>query len=173
MAHPNTAVNPRCDLTAERAREMLHYNADTGVLTWKVSVRSVRKGDVAGTINARGYRLIKLDGARYRAHRLAWLITNGTWPSDEVDHINGQKDDNSIANLRDVSRSVNSQNQRRARSDSRSGLLGVRFDKSRGNWRAGIGVDGKELSLGRFDTPEAAHDVYVDAKRQLHAGCTL
>lgn len=169
----NTSDKPHRELTAERAREMLNYDAETGVLTWKVAVRSVRRGDEAGNINARGYRVIKLDGARYRAHRLAWLITNGTWPTGELDHINGLKDDNRIANLRDVSRTINSQNQRRARSDSRSGLLGVSFDKSRGKWRAGIGVDGRERHLGRFNTQDAAHDAYIDAKRQLHAGCTL
>jgi hypothetical protein len=95
----------------------------------------------------------------------------GRWPNGVVDHINGDTSDNQWSNLRDVTHSVNCQNQRRAKRSNASGLLGVSFFD--GKPRASISVDGRPIHLGTFDTPEAAHQAYVEAKRKLHAGCTI
>jgi hypothetical protein len=153
---------------------MLNYDAATGVLTWKVSTGGhVRAGAEAGTITNHGYRRIMLDGTKYLAHRLAWYIAYGAMPAGQIDHINGNRADNRLKNLRDVSQSVNQQNQRRAQIGSGSGLLGVHYYKARGKWQAHITVGGRSRSLGYFAIAEDAQAAYLAAKRQLHAGCTL
>lgn len=167
MAKPN--------LTAARLREVLDYNPGTGGFTWKVrpSCR-VSVGGNAGSITDGGYCVIRIDRRIHRAHRLAWLYVYGEWPANMVDHKNGCRADNRIENLRAASHQLNAQNMRAARSDNSSGKLGVSWDSRRGKWLAQIkDADGKHRHLGRFATPEAAYDRYLDAKRSLHQGCTL
>jgi hypothetical protein len=174
-------------LTRERLRALLHYDPETGVFTWlprelaefsdaraQRSWNTKYAGKSAGGLNVvLGYVLIAVDGGRYFGHRLAWLYMTGEWPSRHVDHIDGQGWNNRWSNLRDVSAAVNLQNQRRARSNSESGLLGVHLDKRCGRYRAQIRVSGKVHALGYHDTAEEAHAAYVEAKRRLHEGCTL
>jgi hypothetical protein len=162
-------------LTAHRLRELLVYDGETGVFAWRASRGAgANVGAVAGTLH-QGYRKIRVDGVKHFAHRLAWLHVHGEWPAGEIDHVNGDKLDNRIANLRDVTRSTNKQNMREARADSASGFLGVLFRKTakRNPYAASIMVEGRRKHLGQFPTPDAAHAVYVNAKRQLHAGCTI
>lgn len=130
-----------------------------------------RKLGLAGAINNLGYRLIGIVGKKYRAHRLAWLYVHGAWPTGEIDHINGIRDDNRIENLRDVSNRVNQQNRRKALKSGSTGLLGVSPTKR--GFKAAISLNKASRYLGRFDTAEEAHAAYVDAKRELHEGCTL
>ena len=165
MATPN--------LTAARLRELLHYNPDTGLFTWLVSTtRRIRVGAVAGTLVTSGYVSIGVDRDLHRAHRLAWLYVYGEWPKHDIDHINGNRSDNRIANLRDVTRTVNLQNIRSAHKDKQSATpLGVYADKKK--WAAAIRVNGERCRLGTFDTPEEAHAAYLDAKRKYHEGCTI
>lgn len=157
-------------ITVERVRELLIYDSETGVFRWKVASTRVKIGDVAGS-DGDGYRVIRIDQRNYKAHRLAWLYVHGEWPAKDIDHINGVRSDNRIANLRDVSRSVNIQNLRRARSDNSSGLLGV--SRNRGRWRAVINLEGKRHHLGYFASADLAHEVYLEAKLKIHEGCTL
>lgn len=117
--------------------------------------------------------VIWVDGHCHRAHRLAWLHVHGVWPKDDVDHMDGNRVNNCIANLRDVDRSTNLQNMRSPGRPSKSGLLGVSWFERDRNWLARICVDGKNRYLGYFQTKEQAHEAYVAAKRKLHAGCTL
>lgn len=162
-------------LTAEALRALLRYEADTGkfIRIAKPSVYSATVvGAEAGTRRKDGYRMITLQGVTYMSHRLAFLYMTGAWPQQEVDHINGVKDDNRWANLRDVSKSTNKQNMRRAKRTSTTGMLGVCRSK-RGRYQATIHIDGRNKNLGIFDDPAAAHAVYVSAKRQLHEGCTI
>jgi hypothetical protein len=115
-----------------------------------------------------------IDGVRYQAHRLAWFYVNRCWPRGVIDHEHGHTENNRIANLRDVTRRINQQNQRRPHKDSRTGFLGVTKLKDTGRYQANIAsVDGIKHSLGCFDTPEEAHKVYVEEKRRIHEGCTL
>lgn len=160
-------------LTAARLRELLHYDPETGVFTWRVRTNShVAAGSSAGSLDGCGYMRIGISGTSHQAHRLAWLHVHGRWPDGDIDHIDGNREKNRISNLRDVAHSVNQQNQRRAHSRNKScGLLGVGAHRLR--WRAQIMVDGKRLHLGTFDTPEQAHDAYISAKRLHHAGCTI
>lgn len=163
-------------LTYDRARELLSYCAETGVLTWNVDrAYVVRAGDIAGTNGINGYRQIIVDGERHKAHRVAWLIANGKWAVGDIDHINGVRSDNRLTNLRDVSRSVNMQNQRVAHQCNQSGLLGVSPHKrnKKRPWAASINVGGKVMHLGYFATPEEAHAIYLANKRALHEGCVI
>lgn len=160
----------------EKLRSVLDYDRDTGNFRWRVPVGRngmVRRGDVAGWITDKGYVCIRVDGITRPAHRLAWLFVHGMWPSGDVDHIDGNRSHNAITNLRDVSRSINCQNAKRARKQNRSGLLGV-SKKRPGRWCAQIQVPGlRSKHLGYFNTPEAAHAAYLEAKRALHGGNTL
>lgn len=160
------------ELTAQRLREVLSYDAVTGVFTRRVrSGNGVKVGDVAGGKHGGGYITISVLGRKYLAHRLAWLYVHGQWPAGEIDHIDGRRDRNTFANLRDVSRSVNQQNQRQSRSDSTHGFFGVTRNGT--GWAARIWIGGKHFHLGTFDAPELAQIAYINAKRQLHSGCTI
>ena len=159
-------------LTYERLREVLHYDPETGVFTRLVRTSNrIKVGDVAGCSAGDGYVQIRVDGVRYLAHRLAFLWMTGEWPRDMIDHINGVRDDNRFANLRPATRAENMQNQRRAMSNSQTGLLGVTRVGKR--FMATIQVDGRKIHIGTFDTPEQAHEAYLAAKRRLHPGCTI
>lgn len=162
-------------LTAERLRELLHYDPETGVFTRLVAtVRGARfaAGTVAGSVHSQGYRTICIDGRSNKCHRLAWLYMTGEWPADMVDHANGIKSDNRWANLRSADRALNMQNLRKAQTNSRSGLLGVCIER-KGKFRAEIRFDGKRLHLGTHETAEAAHAAYLEAKREFHLGNTI
>jgi hypothetical protein len=159
------------DLTAERLRAVLDYDPETGVFTWKQRRKNCRVGAIAGSATVRGYIEIKIDGKHHLAHRLAWLHVHGTWPTNVIDHIDGNGSNNAISNLRDVTQSQNAENRKRAHANNKCGLLGV--GRSRSKWRARILLYGEELHLGTFDTPEEAHAVYLAAKRELHVGNTI
>lgn len=159
-------------LTAEMVRERLAYNPLTGELTWRSSNRNHLPVDgVAGWINGRGRRKITIGGRPYFAHRVAWLYVYGKWPSDQIDHINGDPLDNRIANLRDVSQFLNEQNQHRAQANNKTGYIGV---SRRANalatkpYRACIQVRGRGIHLGSYETADAARDAYLSAKRSMH-----
>lgn len=155
------------DLTAERLRELLHYDPETGVFTWRVSGRGPAKaGSIAGTIKPKGYRVIWI-GGNYKAHRLAWLYVHGHWPKDQIDHINHVKDDNRIANLREVTNGQNMQNRTHQR-NSPSGFKGVLGRTKSGRWPAKIASNGKQIWLGTFDSAELAYAAYCEAAARLH-----
>lgn len=160
--------------TVDRLRQVLSYEPSNGRLIWLVRRGvKVKAGDEAGT-NHDGYVRIKVDGRLILAHRIAWAMHFGLWPHDEIDHIDGNKSNNSIRNLRCVDRMVNMQNQRAAPSSNRScGLIGATWLKDRSCWSAQITVAGQKRHLGVFDTAEKAHAAYVTAKRLMHEGCTL
>lgn len=161
-------------ITAERLREVLDYEPGTGLFRWKVRTSNrISVGDVAGSLHKpTGYVFLFVDGGLIKAHRAAWLYLHGELPL-EIDHINGRRADNRIANLRDVSRSVNQQNLRAARGDTSSGLLGVSWHEGKKKWRAQIKTAGRIRFLGYRHSPDEAHALYVEAKRRLHAGCTI
>lgn len=160
-------------LTAKRLRELLQYNEETGIFTWATRRQRVSIGSAVGALTDRGYVVIDVMGRRYKAHRLAWLYVFGEWPKGDIDHINCHRADNRISNLRDVSRSVNRQNQRTAKAGSVTGLLGVSFDKDRRKYVAQININGKVKKIGRFDSAKTAHEAYLREKRKHHMGCTI
>ena len=162
----------KTDLTAERLHELLHYSPETGIFTWRKDVSPNRKrGSLAGSVNWKGYIVIRIDGSPYRGHQLAWVYINGRFPFGPIDHINTIKADNRICNLREATDRLNKENQISAQSNNRNGLLGVAPTGNR--FRAQIGSYGKQYYLGTFDTPELAHAAYLVAKRKKHEGCTI
>lgn len=159
----------------KRLKEVLNFDPETGIFTWLINTgKKQKKGKEAGCISSiSGYRVIGIDKRIYTAHRLAIFFINGIWP-DHTDHINGERSDNRINNLRDVSASMNSQNQRRARVDNKTtGLLGVHKCKDSKWFYARIQVNRTVIRLGRFVTAELAHAAYLEAKRLHHPGCTI
>lgn len=146
----------KTNLTPERLRELLHYNPNTGIFTWKVR-RNQRAtaGSEAGHREAKGYVSICIDGNDFKAHRLAWLYVHGCWPKNQIDHKNQAKHDNRIDNLRDATQSENLANTN-LRTTNTSGFKGVHFDTRAGKWRAQICVDGKRVNLGSFESMEDA-----------------
>lgn len=160
-------------LTAERLRQLLHYDPATGEFTWirvAPSTHNVKVGDRAGCLQ-HGYVRVRIDGNLIYAHCLAWLWMTGNWPADQIDHRNGNRCDNRWENLREATARLNSQNRRFAPKRTSSGFLGVR--PRRGGFEARICTGGHSKHLGDFRTAEAAHCAYVQAKRALHPGGTL
>jgi hypothetical protein len=160
-------------LTVEQLKNVLDYDADTGVFVWRTRPsKAVKVGDVAGCVEKRiGYVTIGIAGRIYKAHRLAWLYTYDKWPRGLIDHINGNKSDNRITNLRDVFADGNAQNVRSPNKRNKSGFMGVIWFQNK--WRASMSVNGKSKWLGDYSTPEEAHQVYLEAKRKYHAACTI
>ena len=148
-----------------RLREALSYDQETGQFRWLIGKH---KGEAAGTLHKSGYRYIQLDGRLHRAHRLAWAYVHGEFPKDHIDHINGSRDDNRIANLREATNAQNRQNMRHRRRDKSVGRLGAFWISSRGKWEARITVEGRCKFLGYFETEAQAHAAYVEAKAKEH-----
>ena len=154
----------KADLTAERLRKLLHYDQQTGLFSHRGT--AIRPGfSKIGSVNNVGYVYIGIDYNKYAAHRLAWLHVYGSWPGGQIDHIDGNKLNNSLANLRDVSRSTNLHNVFHATKRSKTKCLGVSYDASREKWSATIMMDGKCVFLGRFDNIIDARAIYLATKR--------
>lgn len=153
-------------LTAKRLREVLHYSPDTGAFTWKVSYARAQAGTVAGSVDAYGYTVIRVDTVLYKAHRLAWLYVHGAWPKRNIDHINRNRSDNRIANLRDVDQSVNTFNGKLRKNNS-SGITGVTWDADRKAWKAAIRVQYRVIQLGRFKNKSDAVAARRSAENRL------
>jgi hypothetical protein len=156
-------------ITADRLKELVNYDADTGLFTWKTTRRGCKVGNRVGCVAKNGYIVIRLDDALYLAHRLAWLYVYGSWPKEQIDHINRTRGDNRLSNLREVSNAENAQNKRTKA--NKSGFAGVRRENSK--WLAEIKVKYKLIRIGLFASPEEAHQAYINAKRKYHMASTL
>lgn len=152
-------------LTQERVKELLDYYPATGVFVWKVNKNRAKAGSTAGSPYSTGYVYIQIDGKKYKAHRLAWLYVYGCWPDKEIDHINRNRSDNRLGNLRDTDK--NSWNTGDYKNNT-SGYQGVSWHKHAKKWLAQIKVYGKQKHLGLFDTIEAANAAYIAAKEEHH-----
>lgn len=156
-------------LNADDARAVWTYNPETGDLIWNVKPSiGTKEGSVAGTLTAAGYRRVRYRRKHYLAHRLVWLHVVGEWPQDEIDHIDRNKLNNRIENLRVVGRKHNQQNQRAARKDNSLGTRGVCV--KRGRYVAQISIDGKVTHLGYYQSAEEAQAAYNKARAKHHAG---
>ncbi len=155
-------------------RERLAYDPITGDLTWRTRVKGAKVGAVVGCVcPVSGYRRVYILGRRLAVHRIAWLLTTGEWPASLIDHINGDRADNRLANLREADWHINAQNMRTGHRSGKSGLLGAHWVESAQKWQSQIQVKGCDVYLGRFATADAAHEAYVAAKRRLHPGGVL
>lgn len=136
------------------------YDPETGIFTYRVSTGRRKAGAVAGYIKGDGYRLIRLYGQWIYAHRLAWFYCTGSVPVQEIDHINHNRDDNRIANLRQVTRHQNMANMKV--------MKGWHYHKSDQKWQAMIRVNKRRIYLGRFDSEREAKQAYLQARAQYH-----
>lgn len=169
-------------LSCTRLKEVLSYDPDTGFFTFRlkrVGAGGIKHpGDRAGSIRPDGYRSICVDGVTLLAHRAAVFYMTGKHApvKTEVDHLNGERDDNRWANLRVASNAENRHNQRKPRqlvAGSKRKYLGVSWHSQKDKWRARIMVEGVEKHLGLFDSQEEAYAAYLAAKRIMHSGNTL
>ena len=159
-------------LTQQQVQDLLHYDPATGFFVWRVKpCKNLPAGTLAGSTNDEGYRVLRLGGKLQKAHRVAWLYVHGEWPSMCIDHINGIRGDNRIANLRCVTHRANMENQRSAHANSTTRLLGV--SKRGERYVARIRMDGQLRYLGTFATGEEASLAYLAEKRRIHAACSI
>jgi hypothetical protein len=153
-------------ITQAELKELLNYNPDTGVFTWNVSKPGRSFGSIAGTRHVNGYTHIQLNKKIYKAHRLAWLYVHGYFP-ECIDHINNDRDDNRIENLREATVTQNNHNSKLSKNNT-SGIKGVSWHKKSMKWCATIGVYGKTIYLGLFDNLELAELVITEARNKYH-----
>ncbi len=155
-------------LTLEQVREFLEYDPVSGLFKWrKRTSNRISVGDVAGVKAGNGYIYIALHDRRLLAHRVAWFYVTGKWPEEQLDHINRDRADNRLVNLRPASQSQNSCNGV-LRSTNKSGYRGVSWEKRKKKWQARIVKDRKQYLLGYFATKESAYDAYLEAASRLH-----
>lgn len=154
-------------ITGQTFERILDYCPETGIFRRKMHGRA---GKIAGQISTCGYRQISVrwEGKRLQlaAHRVAWMWMHGRWPKEEIDHINGDKRDNRIDNLRELTRGQN-QTAGPQHHDSTQPYKGV-FLLPSGRWRSWTMKDYKRIHIGVYDTAEEAHAAYVVARQQLH-----
>lgn len=155
-------------LTQQRLHDILNYDHETGVFTWKVgNKRNTKAGDIAGNVTNGGYIRIWINGKTHAAHRLSWLYLYGAVPTQQIDHINGIKTDNRLSNLRLATHAQNQQNTK-TYANNTSGFKGVTWSRWASKWVAQISIDGRQKRLGYFATAEDAYEVYCEASRRFH-----
>jgi hypothetical protein len=144
-------------LTYEELNEVLQYCPITGILYWKVDIGTrARVGTEAGYLHrATGYKRVMVNKVLNQAHRVCWLLYYGTWPTNYIDHISGDRSDNRVSNLRDVTKRQNGRNQKKPITNT-SGILGVNWSSRANKWVARGHTNIKRESLGYFDTIEEA-----------------
>jgi len=155
-------------LRLDELKHWLWYEPETGIFRWRYGTRNKTKKpwDVAGCKSNTGYVHITLKNKTYRAHRLAWMYIHNDFPKNFIDHINGIKSDNRICNIRDVTRSENMQNL--FKPQGRNIYIGVYKNQNANTWYSKIEINGKQIRLGTFKTPEEANIAYKKAKLIYH-----
>jgi HNH endonuclease/AP2 domain len=149
-------------VSAERVREALHYDPETGVFTWRINKGKMRAGAVAGGLGAKGYWQIGVDNVRYYGHHLAWLYMKDELPHSLIDHKDANRTNNQWRNLRVATIAQNAQNGV-IRPSNKSGRKGVSWHRGCGKWQTHIRINGKSVYLGLFDDLELAHQAYASA----------
>lgn len=151
----------------DRLREMFSYDAETGTLTLNQPQGGRLPGSIAGWLHHEGYRCVSVDNHKMPAHRVCWAIHYGSWPDRLVDHIDMDKCNNSISNLRLCNASENGCN-RLAPSNNTSGFKGVSFLRRENKYRAVIHKDRRRYEIGLYDTAQAASEAYNRAMEDFH-----
>jgi len=152
-------------------RSKIAYDPETGILT-RLFTYGTGRSNVMGTLTQKGYLMVRFKRKSYLAHRIAWLIQHGEWPAGQIDHINGNRADNRLCNLRDVDGFTNGQNRHGANKNNPLGTLGVYKTRS-GTFGAKIIANGRRRHLGHFGDVASAQSAYLAAKRKLHPGATI
>lgn len=152
-------------LTYEYLVTRLEYNKETGIFIWLTTKSNkIKIGDIAGSLQHEGYHRVSIDKKEYLSHRLAWFYIYKEWPKGQIDHINGIKNDNRIKNLRDVSHSINGQNQTKHRNGH---LVGTTWCKRDKKWIAYIYINRKRKHIGVFLSQQEAHEAYLLKRMEL------
>ena len=155
-------------ITQATLKELLNYNPETGNFIWVSSpANCIKVGDKAGSKDSYGYYKIAIQRKTYKAHRLAWIYVHGDIPNQPIDHINGDRADNRIQNLRVVTPKENQQNQKKFTNNT-SGATGVHWHVQHKRWQARIFVDGKRVDLGAFDDVVSAVAARKSAERKYN-----
>lgn len=136
------------DLTQKMVKDLLIYNPDTGVFTNRIDRRRIKAGDLSGTLNV-GYIRITINNKRCLAHRLAWLYVYGEMPISDIDHINHNRLDNRIENLRLADKVVNGKNMSKS-VRNKSGVVGVSWNTREKKWKAQISINKARKTIGAF-----------------------
>ena len=152
----NTMLKTKAELTQELLKVSLAYNPFSGEFVWisKKYSKTVKRGSIAGSVGKTGYRHIKLYGTKYLEHHLAWFYVYGVWPT-QIDHIDQDRSNNRIANLREVTVAENARN-RGIPSNNVTGAQGVRWCNQKNKWKAEIRMDGKKVFQRVFDNFDEA-----------------
>lgn len=146
-----------------KVSERLIYRKETGDFIWKKFPGTATPGAIAGQISAWGYVRIPLFGKKHSAHRLVWLMEHGELPSSQLDHIDGDKKNNHIDNLRLVTPSLNQLCNNKPRKGNKTGFVGVRVGRT-GKFKAQLRIKGEYRYLGEFMTAEEASAAYQSEK---------
>lgn len=145
------------------------YCPETGILIRRVKVgKRYEAGQIAGFTDPKGYRRVGINKQAFGVHQVAWYYFHEVWPEMEIDHINGDRSDNRISNLRLASRAVNAGNRHGPRKDNILGVIGV---QKRGyKYSARIQFGGKQRHIGLFESAEQAEQAYWKEKAKHTPG---
>lgn len=157
------------EIRHERLTALLSYSPEDGLFRWRVAKGNrAAAGRVAGSVGVYGYRTIRIDQRDYRAARLAWFYATGRWPATFIDHINGDRLDDRLSNLREASRAQNSANAK-TKNRKHDAPKGAHFHAASGRWTSSIQTNKKTIYLGCFATKEQAAEAYACAAKQHHS----
>lgn len=155
-------------MNIDRLQELLSYDSETGILRWKVKpAKNIAVGSVAGHLSKAGYVQVGIDGKLYFGHRIAWALYYNEQPPKMIDHINENKGDNRIENLRSATNAENMRNMGKTKRNS-TGFKGVTYNKKLKKYVASIGYNMKSIYLGLYNSAEEAHAAYCKAAKELH-----
>ena len=163
---PRTVRTDKERMSPAEVARMFLYDPLSGELARCDRGHGIKPGRPTSGKNGDGYRVVRVKDRMYLVHRLAWVLTHGEWPEADIDHINGVRLDNRIANLRPATRSLNNANSKRPRTN-KSGYKGVSWHAVGRKWLAQVKADKQNHYLGLFDDPVQAHAAYVEASRVL------
>lgn len=154
-------------VTQEELKRLFSYDPETGLFTRLIGRKGVAAGAIAGAVMLNGYIAIGIKPKKYLAHRLAWFYHYGEWPEKMLDHVNGNKSDNRICNLRPCDKSKNACNSK-LQINNKSGVKGVCWHKAMKKWHVQLRFEGKQHNLGFFDSLEEAARFVRQAREQHH-----
>ena len=160
-------------LSRDEILKYLSYDRENGIFTWKIARGRQPSGAIAGSVTSRGYVRIIFNKRQYFSHRLVWIVETNAQPAQFIDHIDGNRANNRIINLREASNYENQQNRKKCQSNSKSGLLGASPCDGTRPWLAQITINGKKKRIGCFKTKEDAHSAYMDIRRNVYLFNTL
>lgn len=149
-----------------KLEEKFDYDPVSGHFTWKFTNSQHVQGQRAGFLGAWGYWTLYHEGKHMKAHRVAWYLTHGEWPS-MIDHIDGDRTNNSLSNLRIASYSQQNCNRRKPRNNS-SGVKGVSWNSQAEKWQARVQADKRVKFLGYFESVEEASAAVLTYRETVH-----